>query len=93
MTITYGFDFGISGFAAVIRKGNEFVWARSYVLPEDFASTKKSAEKRRLSRTRKAHRAREWWWNEQAKAIGLEVLKDMQKINGDYRTVKGNRWF
>ena len=86
MPIVYGFDVGISGFAAVIRKDNEFVWARSFVLPEDFASTQKAAQKRRLSRTRKAHRAREWWWNQQALAMGIAPLKEIRHEGGDYRT-------
>lgn len=86
MAIVFGFDVGISGFAAVVRKDNEFVWAKSFVLPETFGSTKKSAGRRRLGRTRMAHRAREWWWNQQASVHGIQPLKDIEKQNGDYRT-------
>jgi CRISPR-associated endonuclease Csn1 len=86
--VVFGFDVGISGFAAVIRHDNDFVWAKSFVLPPEYASTKMASVRRRMARTRQAHRAREWWWNTQANELGIETLKAMQDLgHNNYRTV------
>ena len=78
--IVFGFDFGTSGFAAAIRHENKIVWARSEILGEEFASTKDSAKRRRLWRTRQAHRAREYAWNQLPYLVVFRCLKISLKI-------------
>lgn len=86
MSTVFAFDFGTGSLAAVIRSEDKIIFKKSYKMHPKFASTGKSAEKRRANRTRKAHRAREFWWNQQAAAIGLPILKNIIKTEaGDYR--------
>ncbi|MBM4253693.1 MAG: hypothetical protein FJ146_17130 [Deltaproteobacteria bacterium] len=87
--IVFGFDLGTGSMAGVIRQGLEVIYAKSFHIKDpEFASTKNSSLKRRAARTRMAHRAREFWWNEQAKFAGLETLKEFTRSpHGDIRVV------
>jgi len=91
MSIVFGFDLGTGSLAAAIRKDDKIVWKRSFLFPEGYASTQQGREKRRMSRTRNAHRAREYAWNVHCKALGIPVLKEFElKKNGDYRVIHGS---
>jgi CRISPR-associated endonuclease Csn1 len=74
--IVFGFDVGTGSLGAVIRQDNNIIWHKSWNFPSDFGSTAPAGLKRRALRTRTAHRAREYWWNQQAKIIGLPLLKE-----------------
>lgn len=74
--IVYGFDVGTGSLGAVIRHNNDIIWHKSWQFPKDFGSTAPAALKRRALRTRTAHRAREHWWNQEAKKMGLPLLKE-----------------
>ena len=56
-------------------KTQEFLHVESLIIPEDFASTKVAAVRRRMWRTRQAHRARETWLDEVWRAAGQEPLQ------------------
>ncbi|NDE18179.1 hypothetical protein EBZ80_25000, partial [bacterium] len=87
--LVFGFDVGTGSLGAVIRNDNDIIWHESWKFPADFASTQAAASKRRMLRTRTAHRAREYWWNQQALALKFPVLKEFREpAYPDYRVVK-----
>ena len=87
--IVFGFDVGTGSLGAVIRHDNDIIWHKSWNFPSDFGSTAPAALKRRALRTRTAHRAREYWWNQQAKIIGLPLLKEFaEPAAPNYRVIK-----
>lgn len=74
----FAFDLGTGSIGECVRQGNLVKHLASFTLPEDFASTKDVASRRRMIRTRIAHKSREQWWKDQAKAANIEVLSSEQ---------------
>jgi CRISPR-associated endonuclease Csn1 len=73
----WSFDLGTGSIGEAVRdfEKQEFLHVASHLVPEDFASTQKAAKRRRMHRTRLAHKAREAWLDEVWKMAGQEPLK------------------
>ncbi len=61
--MVWAFDLGKGSIGEAVRRGNEFLHKASLLIPADFAETKTAAGRRRMWRTRLAHKARERWGN------------------------------
>jgi len=69
--MVWAFDLGKGSIGEAVRRGNEFlhqaslpcraVAQRRLVIPAEFAETRTAAGRRRMWRTRQAHKAREHW--------------------------------
>jgi CRISPR-associated endonuclease Csn1 len=82
-TVTVGIDMGTGSLAVVARRGESLVWQQSMLLVADTASLAERRGRRRMIRTRLAHRAREYWLNECARTVGLPLLKTVTRVNAD----------
>jgi CRISPR-associated endonuclease Csn1 len=73
----WAFDLGTGSIGESVRdvEKQEFLHVASHLIPEDFASTKTAATRRRMHRTRLAHKAREAWLDEVWKMAGQEPLR------------------
>jgi len=73
----WSFDLGKASIGEAVRDidTNDFVHKASLLIPAEFASTKDAATRRRMWRTRQAHKAREAWLDEVWCAAGLEPLQ------------------
>jgi CRISPR-associated endonuclease Csn1 len=72
--IVWAFDLGKGSVGEAVRQGTKFLHKASLLIPAEFAETKTAATRRRMWRTRQAHKAREGWLREVFKAAGLPVL-------------------
>ena len=72
--MVWAFDLGKGSIGEAVRRGNEFLHKASLLIPAEFAETKTAAGRRRMWRTRQAHKAREQWLNEVMREAGIEVL-------------------
>ena len=72
--IVWAFDLGKGSIGEAVRQGNEFLHKASLLIPPDFAETRPARDRRRMFRTREAHKARERWLNKVMLAAGIEVL-------------------
>jgi CRISPR-associated endonuclease Csn1 len=70
----WAFDLGKGSIGEAVRQGNKFLHKASLLIPAEFAETKTAATRRRMWRTRQAHKAREQWLNEVMRKAGIEVL-------------------
>lgn len=70
----WAFDLGKGSLGETVRTGNEFLHAASWLIPAEFGSIKSAAIRRRMWRTRLAHRAREERLQEVLRQAGVEVL-------------------
>jgi CRISPR-associated endonuclease Csn1 len=70
----WAFDLGKGSIGEAVRQGSKFLHKASLLIPADFAETKTAANRRRMWRTRQAHKAREQWLNEVMRDAGIEVL-------------------
>ena len=61
--MVWAFDLGKGSIGEAVRRGNEFLHKASLLIPAEFAETKTAAGRRRMWRTRQAHKAREQWGN------------------------------
>lgn len=63
MATVWSFDLGIGSIGEAVRDSatHEFLHVASLLTPQEFASTKEAGKRRRMYRTRLAHRARESW--------------------------------
>ena len=52
---------GVTPRGEAVRRGNEFLHKASLLIPAEFAETKTAAGRRRMWRTRQAHKTREQW--------------------------------
>jgi len=89
----WAFDLGKGSIGEAVRRGTGFLHKASLLIPADFAETKTAAGRRRMWRTRQAHKAREQWLEKVMHAAGIEVLKGRQvgKVNGKWtETAKGD---
>ncbi len=73
----WSFDLGKASIGEAVRDTttNEFLHKASLLIPAEFASTKDAATRRRMWRTRQAHKAREAWLDEVWRAAGQEPLR------------------
>ncbi len=74
----WAFDLGKGSIGEAVRRGNEFLHKASLLIPAEFAETKTAAGRRRMWRTRQAHKAREQWLEQIWQAAGMEVLRGKQ---------------
>lgn len=88
----WAFDLGKASIGEAVREGNRFLHVASLLIPAEFADTKPAAARRRMMRTRQAHRARERWLEQVWKAAGLEVHPRMQPRSGDRRLETRRVW-
>jgi CRISPR-associated endonuclease Csn1 len=70
----WAFDLGTGSIGEAVRQGTRFLHRASLLIPPDFAGTKIAATRRRMWRTRTAHRERERWLQQIWAAAGLPVL-------------------
>jgi CRISPR-associated endonuclease Csn1 len=70
----WAFDLGKGSIGEAVRRGAKFLHKASLLIPADFAETKTAATRRRMWRTRQAHKARELWLNEAIRKVGIEML-------------------
>jgi CRISPR-associated endonuclease Csn1 len=73
-SVVWAFDLGKGSIGEAVRRGNEFLHKASLLIPAEFAETKTAATRRRMSRTRMAHKAREQWLRGVMREAGIEVL-------------------
>lgn len=83
----WAFDLGKASIGEAVRVGHEFKHKASLLIPAEFADTKPAAGRRRMKRTRDAHRERERWLERVWKAAGLEVVygRNCDKISGEWK--------
>src|SRR6266436_5124558 len=72
--IVWAFDLGKGSIGEAVRQGTKFLHKASLLIPQDFAETKTAATRRRMWRTRQAHKAREKWLRAVMRNAGIEVL-------------------
>jgi len=72
--MTWAFDLGLGSIGEAVQQKGEFKHAASWLVPSEFASTKAARTRRRMWRTRQAHKARESWLNQCLRSAGMEVL-------------------
>jgi CRISPR-associated endonuclease Csn1 len=84
----WAFDLGKGSIGEAVRRGNEFLHKASLLIPADFAETKTAAGRRRMSRTREAHKAREQWLDQVMQQAGIEPLRGRrtQKVGGKWQS-------
>lgn len=70
----WAFDLGKGSIGEAVRCGNRFLHKASLLIPAEFAETKTAAGRRRMWRTRQAHKAREKWLDEVMREAGFQVL-------------------
>ena len=88
MKTIWSFDLGIASIGEAVRNlsDNSFPHKASFLLPEEFGETKTARSRRRMKRTRDAHKARESWLNAVWEAAGMEILTGRQVtfLNGKW---------
>jgi len=72
--IVWAFDLGKGSIGEAVRRGNEFLHKASLLIPAEFAETKTARDRRRMHRTREAHKAREKWLRRVMQEAGIEIL-------------------
>ena len=92
MNTIWSFDLGKASIGEAVRdtNTNEFLHKASLIIPAEFASTKEAAARRRMWRTRQAHKAREAWLDEVWCAAGLVPLKGrrVEKRDGEWQAAE-----
>lgn len=71
----WGFDIGKGSLGEAVFKDGEFKHISSFLLEQDFGEIKTAASRRRQTRTRTAHKAREAWLEKCLREAGIEILK------------------
>src|SRR5437867_1424815 len=71
----WAFDLGKASIGEAVRRGNQFLHKASLLIPPDFAETKSAAIRRRMKRTRDAHKAREEWLARVMREAGIAPLQ------------------
>jgi len=69
----WAFDLGKGSIGEAVRQGDKFLHKASLLIPAEFAETKTAAGRRRMSRTREAHKAREQWLDGM---VTVEIVPD-----------------
>ncbi|MFZ2643235.1 MAG: type II CRISPR RNA-guided endonuclease Cas9 [Verrucomicrobiia bacterium] len=80
---------GKASIGEAVREGNKFLHKASLLIPAEFAETKTAAARRRMWRTRQAHKAREAWLDEVMRTAGIEPLHG-RRVIWDEQTKKWN---
>lgn len=75
MKRVWAFDLGKGSIGEAVRIETDFKHVASLLIPAEFAETQTAASRRRMMRTRQAHKAREAWLDEVWRAAGLELLQ------------------
>ncbi len=78
----WAFDLGKGSIGEAVRLDNKFLHKASLLIPAEFAETKTATGRRRMWRTRQAHKAREHWLDEIMRKSGIEVLHGRNYDNG-----------
>lgn len=89
----WAFDLGKASIGEAVRQGTRFLHKASLLIPAEFAETRTAAARRRMWRTRQAHRAREQWLDEVMRNAGIEPLKGRQveMVDGRWKlTARGD---
>lgn len=83
----WAFDLGKGSIGEAVRQGDRFLHKASLLIPAEFAETKTASGRRRMYRTRAAHKAREQWLDEVMLQAGIEPLEGRrtQKIDGKWQ--------
>src|SRR5438045_7225162 len=81
--LIWAFDLGKASIGEAVRQNNDFLHRESLLIPEKFAETKTAADRRRMFRTREAHKAREQWLDEVMLRAGIEALKGRRTLKVD----------
>ena len=84
--LVWAFDLGKGSIGEAVRRGNEFLHKASLIIPAEFAETKTAAGRRRMWRTRQAHKAREQWLEKVWAAAGLKLPAKRKVEYVDYQT-------
>jgi CRISPR-associated endonuclease Csn1 len=90
----WAFDLGKGSIGEAVRQGTTFLHKASLLIPAEFAETKTARDRRRMHRTREAHKARERWLQEVMQQAGIEILKGRQVgiVDGTWiQTATGDR--
>ncbi len=91
MNTIWSFDLGKASIGEAVRdtQTNDFLHKASLLIPAEFASTKDAATRRRMWRTRQAHKAREAWLDEVWRAAGFAPLvgRRVEKRDGKWHAV------
>ena len=92
--MVWAFDLGKGSIGEAVRRGNAFLHKASLLIPAEFAETKTAAGRRRMWRTRLAHKAREQWLEKVMRDAGIEVLKGRQigKVDADGKIIPKELW-
>lgn len=96
MSTIWAFDLGKGSIGeAVWNTGKkQFDHVASLLIPQEFASTKEAATRRRMWRTRQAHKAREAWLDEVWSKAGLTPLvgRRVGKVDADGNWIEPKEW-
>lgn len=96
MSTIWAFDLGKGSIGeAVWNTGKkQFDHVASLLIPAEFASTKEAATRRRMLRTRQAHKAREAWLDEVWKAADLKPLvgRRVGKVDANGNWIEPKEW-
>lgn len=92
MKTVWSFDLGKASIGEAVRDvaTDDFPHKASLLIPQDFADTRPAAGRRRMWRTRQAHKAREAWLDEVWRAAGLQPLtgRRVERENGKWKAVE-----
>lgn len=92
MNTIWAFDLGKGSIGEAVWNSDtmKFDHVASLLIPAEFASTKEAASRRRMLRTRQAHKAREAWLDEVWKAAGLVPLvgRRVEREDGKWQLVR-----
>lgn len=92
MDTIWAFDLGKSSIGEAVwnETTREFDHVASLLIPGDFASTKEAASRRRMMRTRLAHKAREAWLEEVWYTAGQKPLtgRRVEKVDGKWQLIR-----
>lgn len=92
MSRIWAFDLGKGSIGEAVwdERQKRFLHVASLLIPAEFASTKEAASRRRMKRTRDAHKAREAWLDSVWRAAGLSPLQGRKvgKVNGKWQLIR-----
>ncbi len=71
----WAFDLGLGSIGEAVREGTEFRHVASLLIPAELGETQTAASRRRMWRTRQAHKAREEWLDTVWQEAGQEPLQ------------------
>jgi CRISPR-associated endonuclease Csn1 len=96
MSTIWAFDLGKGSIGEAVwdEAQNKFLHVASLLIPAEFASTRAAASRRRMWRTRQAHKAREAWLDEVWKKAGLTPLigRRVGKVDGAGQWIEPKDW-